>query len=183
MRRNLMTRAVIALPVFMLLCAVSPAEKKNVPAVFGNATYVFVEAMDGDEFSPDLLPEDRDAIMDVRQALDKWGRYTLTLRRSEADLIFVVRKGRRATAKGGVIVRRRGPTGLGGLGGGDVGPSQDMLEVHMSSPGGSGSSESALGTRIWQRFEDDGLDAPDLPLVAELRTAVEHDYPAHPQKP
>lgn len=182
---HLFRRSVIALPILVLLCAVSPAEKKKVPAVFDNATYVYIEAMDGDEFSPDLLPEDRDAILNVRKALDQWGRYEQTVRGSEADLIFVVRKGRRSTAKGGVIVGRPGSarTGVGGLAGADAGPSQDMLEVRTSSSNRSGKSGGALGTRIWQRFEDGGLDTPDLPLIAELRAAVEHDYPAPRRKP
>jgi hypothetical protein len=76
----------------------------DVPAVFGAARYVYVEAVDGDEFNPRLLPEDRQAIADVRHALQDWNRYVLTIRRREADLVFVVRKGRLVTAEAGAGV-------------------------------------------------------------------------------
>jgi len=35
----------------------------------------------------------------VRHALQTWNRYALTIRRQDADLVFVVRKGRLAAAK------------------------------------------------------------------------------------
>jgi hypothetical protein len=75
-----------------------PKKTEKLPAIFNQATYFYVEAVDGDEFNPRLLPEDRQAIVDVEAALTKWNRYTLATRRSDADLVFVVRKGRVADA-------------------------------------------------------------------------------------
>jgi hypothetical protein len=49
--------------------------------------------------TPRLYSEDRQAIADVTHALQTWNRYTLTIRRQDADLVFVVRKGRLAAAK------------------------------------------------------------------------------------
>src|SRR5664279_4526181 len=77
--------------------------KKNaahLPAVFRNATYFYVESVDGGPFKPGLLPEDRQAISDVQNEIQDWGRYTLTMERHDADLVFVVRKGRIASVSG-----------------------------------------------------------------------------------
>jgi hypothetical protein len=79
-----------------------PKKQDKLPAVFDHARYFYVEAVDGDEFNPRLLPEDRQAIVDVEAALTKWNRYTLATRRSDADLVFVVRKGRVADVDVGV---------------------------------------------------------------------------------
>ena len=76
-----------------LLLQAKDKKKTIVPAVFGQARYVYVEAVDGREFDPNLYPEDREAIADVRDALADWNRYTLTTEREQADLVIVVRKG------------------------------------------------------------------------------------------
>src|SRR5579871_2622990 len=86
-------------------------KKHTLPAVFNQARYVFVESMDGDIYTPGLLPEDRQAIADVQNALDEWGRYVLTVNRSDADLIFVVRKGRLVEDKLGGSIGNTDPTG------------------------------------------------------------------------
>src|SRR4051812_26423780 len=88
--------------------------KKNaaqLPAVFRNATYFYVECMDGGPFTPGLLPEDRQAIADVQSEIQDWGRYTLALNRHDADLVFVVRKGRLAsvTPHGGISAGSKHP--------------------------------------------------------------------------
>jgi hypothetical protein len=89
--------------LLLLLFFPGPAQSKkkdpDIPALFRQARYVYVEAVDGDEFNPRLYPEDRQAIADVRYALQAWNRYALTIRRQDADLVFVVRKGRLAAAK------------------------------------------------------------------------------------
>ena len=77
--------------------------KKNapqLPAAFRTATYFYVESMDGGPFNPRLLPEDRQAIFDVQNEIQDWGRYKLALDRHDADLVFVVRKGRIASVGG-----------------------------------------------------------------------------------
>ncbi len=164
--------------------------KKTVPAVFGTAKYVYVQAEDGDVYKPGLLGEDRQAIVDVENALRKWNRYTLTSRPDDAELIFYVRKGRVASAKVGGTVGTPGGPGQGpfpgqprpgGMGGGGVGggvmvggeaaPPDDLLEVRMRN------TESELSGPIWLRSQPDGLNTPNLPLVATLKTAVEKDYP------
>jgi hypothetical protein len=158
-------------------------KKKTVPAVFGTARYVYVQAEDGDVFNPDLLPEDRQAIVDVEDALRKWNRYIITIRPDEAELIFYVRRGRAASAKVGGTVgtpgqpgQRTGQPRTGGMGGGvmvggEVGPPDDLLEVRMRN------TESDLSSPIWLRSQPDGLNSPGVPLLASLKEAVEKDYP------
>ncbi|KAA6457523.1 hypothetical protein DYQ86_22085 [Acidobacteria bacterium AB60] len=91
--------------VLLLFPALLPAQsnkKHSVPAAFSNARYVWVESMDGDIYRPGLLPEDRQAILDVEDHLRDWKRYGLTANRREADLVFVLRKGRIGSAHVGV---------------------------------------------------------------------------------
>jgi hypothetical protein len=154
----------------------------KLPAVFNQSRYVYVEAVEGQEFDPRLGPEDIQAIADVDKALGDWNRYVLTISREQADLIFVVRKGHLLTAKVGVQVGSRtqgvpnrpanGPLpGDGVADGGEVGSPDDLLEVYLPSP------DDAHGTLIWQRTLADGLNAPQLTLFKQLKDEVERTYP------
>jgi hypothetical protein len=73
--------------------------KNKVPAVFNTARFVYVQAEDGDIMNPGLFPEDRDAISNVQDGVRDWKRYALTINRRDADLVFIVRKGRLAAAQ------------------------------------------------------------------------------------
>ena len=178
--------ALVLLPA--LAFAQSQGKKKHsVPAVFNSARYVYVESMDGDIFTPGLLPADRHAIIDVQNALREWGRYILTPDRGDAELIFVVRTGRQAEGKiGGTVSgpnsgprgnpgqgnpgQQPNPAGTGVMFGGEVGPADDLLKVVMANSEGR-------GTQVWLRSEDGGLASPDVPLLRQLKAAVDHDYP------
>jgi hypothetical protein len=73
--------------------AVSNPSTTKVPAFPGtlaNARYVYVASYDGDQFNPNLLPEDRNAIGAVQNAIQKWGKLTIVYRLSEADVIILV---------------------------------------------------------------------------------------------
>jgi hypothetical protein len=174
----------------MVTLAQSKPKKSDVPAVFENARYVYVEAVDGDLLKPGLYPEDRQAISDVQDSIRAWNRYAITLNRDEADLVIVVRKGRLADAQlhggisGGTRTQpgqapnqdsRGGPNVQGGRSaevgaGGEVGPEEDLLRIYIQTDG------KLTGT-VWSREQDGGLDAPAVPLIAQLRAAVEHAYP------
>jgi predicted Zn-dependent protease len=60
------------------------------PGILANARYVYVASYEGDQFDPNLLPEDREAIGAVQSAIQNWGRLTIVYRPSEADIIILV---------------------------------------------------------------------------------------------
>lgn len=183
------------------VAAQKKAKKPIVPAVFNSARFVYVQAVDGQEFDRNLYPEDRMAIADVRDALQVWGRYTLTVERDKADLVFVVRKGRLASADvdggigtgqnpqvGGQRVqfpgnqRQQGPGAGGpasaGVGvGAEAGPPDDLLQVCQLTPNGK------LSAPLWIHSFANGLDAPRLLLFKQFKDAVEKAYPNPPPKP
>ena len=190
--------------VFLLLlpALAFPKDKSKqpiVPAVFKNASYVYVEAVDGNEFNPRLLPEDLQAIVDVQNALGDWKRYVLAVKRQDADFVIVVRKGRIAEANAGVIVSqgpgRQGsappgpqgnpspgqPRGQAGPGfgvdaGGEVGPPDDLFEICQLT------SDGTLSTPIWLHTLPGGLDKPEVLLFKQFKDAVERAYPSQQAK-
>jgi hypothetical protein len=197
----------LAVPLVVLLLALNIAhakpKKPEVPAVFQTAKYVYVQAEDGDILKPSLYPEDRQAIYDVQNKIRDWNRYTITINRDEADLVFIVRKGRLASAQGqggiGNIPRPlpgqnpspspgQGPgagpgPNQGGMSeavgmGTEVGPSDDLLRVFSLD----GDKKKLVGP-VWSRELDRGLDAPSMQLVQQLKDAVEKAYPPTPPSP
>ena len=60
------------------------------PGVLVNARYVYVTSYDGDQFDPNLLPEDRQAIANVQDAIQKWGKLYLVYEPNQADIIVMV---------------------------------------------------------------------------------------------
>jgi len=189
-----------ALLVLALLPIALPAQKKpkkpEVPEVFAHARYIYVEAIEGNQFNPRLLRADRKAIADVEAALQDWGRYQLTTRREDADLVFIIRTGRLAEANlGGRIgggaqndpqdpsspnpqsgqSPGRNPRAGGQLESGlDVGPPDDLLQICQLNTDGK------LSSPIWRRTQQDGLLAPQIPLLQQLRIAVTRSYPPAP---
>ena len=135
---------------------------EEVPKIFLTARYAYVQALDGDIFDLHLVAEDRKAIQDVEDALRDWKRYVITTRRDQAELVFVVRKGRSASAQG----RGGGARARGGLGA-EVGPGDDLLYVYMQT------SEHELQGPIWKQYLKDGLDTPGIPLFKQLKDTIE----------
>ena len=82
----------------MVLAAVSALAAPNpnaakapaFPGILANARYVYVASYDGDQFDPNLLPEDRNAIGAVQNAIQEWGKLVIVYRPSEADIIILV---------------------------------------------------------------------------------------------
>jgi hypothetical protein len=60
------------------------------PGTLRNARYVYVASYDGDEFNQNLLPEDRDAIVAVQNAIQKWGKLVLVYSPADADITLLV---------------------------------------------------------------------------------------------
>ena len=168
---------VLALP---MAGQTKPKKGPPLPELFLNATYVYVEAYDGNEYDPRLLPEDRKAIADVADAVRTWGRYHLTLRREEAEIVIQVRKGRIASATGrvggsigtvpdGVQIppssRTETSTNVGM--GVEAGPPNDLLSVYGLDPKGN-----LLGP-YWRKSKKGGLNSPSMELVKKFKEEVE----------
>jgi hypothetical protein len=60
------------------------------PRILINARYVYVTSYDGDQYNPNLLPDDRHAISAVQDAIQKWGHYIVVYRPQEADMVVMV---------------------------------------------------------------------------------------------
>ena len=67
-----------------------PPVEPPFPGTLRNARYVYVTSYDGDQFNPKLLPEDREAISAVQNAIQKWGKLTLVYRPQDADIVLAV---------------------------------------------------------------------------------------------
>jgi hypothetical protein len=65
-------------------------EVPALPRTLGNARFVYVTSYDGDQFDPNLLPEDRQAIGAVQDAIQKWGKLTLVYEYHQADIVLMV---------------------------------------------------------------------------------------------
>jgi hypothetical protein len=77
------------------LAFAAPNAQSNVrafPKTLINAKYVYVTSYDGDAFNPNILPEDREAISNVQQAIQDWGHYILVYSPGKADMILAVQK-------------------------------------------------------------------------------------------
>jgi len=91
-------RMILVLTIAMAatLAVAAPESKKppqNVPPFPGtlvNARFVYVTSYDGDQFDPDLLPDDRQAIGAVQDAIQKWGKFTVVYKVEEADIVLAV---------------------------------------------------------------------------------------------
>ncbi len=68
----------------------SSATVPTFPGTLANARYVYVASYDGDQFDTNLLPEDRNAISSVQNAIQTWGKLTLVYQPSQADIIILV---------------------------------------------------------------------------------------------
>ena len=99
MKKRISSRVVLAvvlLATTLALAAPKPPKAnapQNVPSFPGtlaNARYVYVTSYDGDQFNINLLPEDRQAIGAVEDALQKWGKFTLVYEPNQADFVLMV---------------------------------------------------------------------------------------------
>lgn len=70
--------------------AMAAKDAPAMPRTLANSRYVYVTAYDGDQFNPNLLPNDRAAISRVQDALQKWGKLTIVYRPEEADMVIAV---------------------------------------------------------------------------------------------
>ncbi len=69
---------------------VTPQALPPFPGTLVNSRFVYVTSYDGDQFNVNLLPEDRQAIATVQDAMQKWGKFTLVYQSYQADIVLVV---------------------------------------------------------------------------------------------
>jgi hypothetical protein len=98
-RSKIASTAILALVLLMTtfaLAAPKPPKAtapQSVPAFPGtlvNARYVYVTSYDGGQFDPNLLPEDRQAINTVQDAMQKWGKLIVVYEPRQADIVLMV---------------------------------------------------------------------------------------------
>jgi hypothetical protein len=93
MKRFSLLAAILILMTAISAAAAPKPSTATVPAFPGtlaNAQYVYVASYDGDQFDTNLLPEDRNAIGAVQDAIQNWGKLTLVYQPSQADIIILV---------------------------------------------------------------------------------------------
>ncbi len=93
--RQAVITVVVLLTASLVWAAPKPAKAnpQSVPPFPGtlvNARFVYVTSYDGDQFNPNLLPEDRQAIATVQDAMQKWGKFTLVYEPYQADIVLMV---------------------------------------------------------------------------------------------
>lgn len=138
------------------------------PKLVVHAKYVLVTTYAGDDLTnPHVMPDDRQAVVDVQHAIKKWGRYALAYQAKDADLILLVRRGRVAESMPGIRVGAGSDTktGVGADVPSDVGDPRDMLALYDAA-------SSLDSAPLWRDLMKGGLNPPRMSLVVELRDAV-----------
>jgi hypothetical protein len=91
-RGSLLAAILIAMTAISALAAPKPntATVPAFPGTLAKARYVYVASYDGDQFDPNLLSDDRNAISAVQSAIQNWGKLTLVYQPADADIIILV---------------------------------------------------------------------------------------------
>jgi len=160
--------AALALGIALPAVAQNTGKKTPIlPEHLLNATYVFVEAYDGNEFDPRLLPEDRQAIADVERAIQKWGRYHLTMQRTVEGTIGTIPTGPNTPSGAQIPPSSKTDSSIGAGARAETGPPNDFFWVYALDTKGN------LAAPYWRKTEKDGLNAPDLELFQKFKADVE----------
>lgn len=173
------------LPVFTLFLFLTPglsAGETRVPARLAQARYVALAYDLGDVMlseseavsKPGLVtPDDREALNAIRGQLEKWGRYVITVRPAQAELLVAVRTRQRASASAAVRIGGRrdtpaatGSVATGGAYGGTVSSGDDMLSVYDAS----GGSRNLV---LWRGTRPGGLSGSSPTLFEDFKADVE----------
>ena len=82
--------------IFLLLASTAalskPRSEQVMPRLVAQARFVYVTTYDGPSWSANVLPEDREAVSDVQDALRKWGKYIVVYDARQADVILAVQR-------------------------------------------------------------------------------------------
>ena len=141
MKKNIFATVLLSLALTMLSAAAASGNPPQMPRTLANARFVYVAAYDGDQFDPNLLPDDRAAIGRVEDAIQKWGKLTVVYRAQDADIILMV----------------------------ESRPSEDVLAVYDAHSGDARSGPSQ--TYLWRVMGRDGLQKSEIPLFSQFEKA------------
>jgi hypothetical protein len=141
MKKNIFATVLLIFALATLSAATASANPQPMPRILANARFVYVAAYDGDQFAPELLPDDRAAISRVEDAIEKWGKLIVVYRPQEADIMLVVQSR----------------------------PSEDVLAVYDAHSGDAGSGPSQ--TYLWRVMGRGGLQKSEMPLLSQFEKA------------
>jgi hypothetical protein len=141
MKKRIFATVLLSLALTTLSAAASSGNPPQMPRTLANARFVYVAAYDGDQFDPNLLPDDRAAIGRVEDAIQKWGKLTVVYRAQDADIILLV----------------------------ESRPSEDVLAVYDAHAGDAGSRPSQ--TYLWRMMGCGGLQKSEIPLFSQFEKA------------
>ena len=131
----------LTLALVTLSGATASQNPPEIPRTLSNARFVYVTAYDGDQFDLRLLPEDRDAIARVQEAMQKWGKLIVVYRPQDADIMLVLQSR----------------------------PSEDVLALYDAHGGDAGSPPSQIF--LWRVMGRGGLQKGEMPLVSQFQKA------------
>jgi len=143
MKKNIFATLALSLAMATLSAVAAAENAPQLPRTLANARFVYVTAYDGDQFNPQLLPEDRDAIARVQDAIQKWGKLIVVYRPQDADIILAV----------------------------ESRPSEDVLAVYDAHSGDANSGPSE--TYLWRVMGRGGLQKSEMPLLSQFEKAWE----------
>ena len=172
-------RGSIRAAVFFPLVLAPGVFAAKMPAEIARARYValgydtgdrFVSEADGIAHPDKVLPEDLKALRAVRDQLETWEKYVITVRPEQAEILVVVRAGRRAVVSMGAPLGGRPAGGSAGSPagasaprvtsyGGQVSSQGDMLTIYEARQGRPGMllwrEQHAAGfpSRLFEQFK------------------------------
>jgi hypothetical protein len=181
-----------ACALLLTLLALSPAanaaSKSKTPALLERARYVALGYDLGDGFvsadrvalvSAGTIEDERRAIEAIRRDLEKWNRFVVTDRPEQADILIMVRVGRRASLEvGGGAGSGPGSVGVsrGEVGGSRV-VSNRTIGAQLSSNDDRVDVYEAVsgrpGIRLWSGAEVGGMAGSPPRLYKSFREEVE----------
>jgi hypothetical protein len=123
----------------MAVTAHAKNKKDAVPRLFCQARYAYVQTVNGDPLSPNVVPEDRTAANALIAQIGDWKRYVVVKDPSQADLVFVVRTGRVAT-----LGSNNGGNSGGGRQNPNAGMNQDPSGMSATPNGAGGQGRGGM---------------------------------------
>jgi hypothetical protein len=199
MRRWVMVGLILLLGGMTTTASAKKKKDPQASKLFCQAQYAYIATVDGDVLNPNVLPEDREAANQLLEHIQEWKRYMVVYRPSEADLVFIVRTGRLASARvQGSVAAGRPPYSGGAVTVGRDPHTAMQNPSGMQDPGQAGDyplgtgigagaeagppddllevytsgSGTGMHTTLWERTEHDGLQGSQ-PLFQHLRDAVQ----------